>query len=242
MAITGIRNEDTMQIRLSVGEHEFTALIDTGSTHNFISTTAARRAGLNFHSSHGAHVVVANGDRVACRGLARDVGIRITQDRVGHTDFSIDCYSIPLDCYDMVLVVAFLCTLGPILWDFNDLCMAFWHQGRRVFWKGVGSTRTDIAPTGRLHTMRGLEPALLERLLQSFDDVFATPKGLPPARPCDHRIGRTGTTTSKKSSRSSASRCKPNVSSAQVLHHSPRLSSLSRNKTPPGVSTWIIVP
>ena len=96
-AITRIR-EDTMQIRLSVGEHEFTALINTGSTHNFISTTTARRASLNFHSSHGAHVVVANGDQVACRGLAHDVGIRITQDRVGHTDFSIDYYSIPLDC------------------------------------------------------------------------------------------------------------------------------------------------
>jgi len=36
--------------------------------------------------------------------------------------------------------------------------------------------------------MRSLEPALLERLLQSFDDVFAAPKGLPPVRPCDHYI------------------------------------------------------
>ena len=187
-AIAGIRTEETMQLKVTVGAHEFTALIDSGSTHNFISSSAAQRAGLVFHSSKGAHVTVANGDRVACRGLARDVGLRITQQGVGHEDFTLDCFTIPLDCHDMVLGIAFLRTLGPILWDFDDLCMAFWRGGCRVFWKGIGSTRTDIAPTGRLHSIRKDEPALLDRLLDSFQDVFAAPTGLPPARPCDHRI------------------------------------------------------
>jgi hypothetical protein len=41
---------------------------------------------------------VANGDRVPCRGLARDVAIRI-----GEEFFTIDCYTIGLDCYDMIL-------------------------------------------------------------------------------------------------------------------------------------------
>lgn len=64
--------------------------------------------------------MVANGDHMACHGLAHDVAIRI-----GKEHFMLDCYSIPLDCYDMVLGAAWLCTLGPILWDFDDLCMAF---------------------------------------------------------------------------------------------------------------------
>ena len=46
--ITGIRTEDTMQLRVQIGAHEFTALLDSSSTHNFISTAAARCAGLNF--------------------------------------------------------------------------------------------------------------------------------------------------------------------------------------------------
>jgi hypothetical protein len=29
-----------------------------------------------------------------------------------------------VDCY----------SLGPILWDFDDLCMAFTYQGCRVLW------------------------------------------------------------------------------------------------------------
>jgi hypothetical protein len=84
-------------------------------------------------------VIVANGYRVECRGLVRDVGIRIADET-----FTVDCYSIPIDGYDMVLGVAFLRTLGPILWDFDDLCMAFSREGRRVFWRGIGSTRHDV--------------------------------------------------------------------------------------------------
>jgi hypothetical protein len=52
---------------------------------------------------------MANEDQVAYQGLARNVGIRIGQE------FTIDCYNIPLDCYDMVLNMTFLRTFGPIL-------------------------------------------------------------------------------------------------------------------------------
>lgn len=126
---------------------------------------------------------MANGDSVACRGLARDVEIHIADET-----FTIDCYSIPIDGYDMVLGVTFLRTLRPILWDFDDFCMAFWREGRRVFWRGISSTRHDIQSTQRLHAIRNNEPALLDCLLQLFDDIFAEPQGLPPARACDHQI------------------------------------------------------
>lgn len=172
-----------MKVRVAVGNHEFTALLDTGSTTNFISLQAAQQVGLQFHNSNGAQVIVANGDRVDCRGLARDVAIKIGQE-----EFDINCYSIPLDCFDMVLGMSFLKRLGPILWDLDDPCMAFWRQGRRVFWKGIGLTRWDIPPNGRLYVMSHSEQHLLDYLLQQFSDVFSDPTGLPPRRECDHRI------------------------------------------------------
>ena len=125
-----------------------------------------------------------------CRGVARDVDLRI-----GAEAFPVDCYAIPLDSYDMVLGIAWLRTLGPILWDFDNLCMEFTFKGRRVLWHGVGSPRTAAAAASpqRLQVIRGFsakgtEPALLERLLESYADVFAPPTGLPPPRACDHRI------------------------------------------------------
>lgn len=99
-------------------------------------------------------MVVANGDHVACRGLARDVVIHIVDEY-----FSVDCYAIPVNCCNLVLGVKFLRTLAPILWDFDDLCMAFLHHGWWILWKGLGSSCTNIPPTAHLHSMRALEPA-----------------------------------------------------------------------------------
>jgi hypothetical protein len=94
---------------------------------------------------------------------------------------------ILLDKWDMILGVAFLRQLGPILWDFDDLCMAFTKEGRHMFWRGISSTRHEVHST-RLQAISPSEPALLDKLLDSFEDVFAEPTGLPPARACDHRI------------------------------------------------------
>lgn len=46
LVITGIHTEGTMLLRILVGYQEFIALLDLGSTHNFISSTVACRAGL----------------------------------------------------------------------------------------------------------------------------------------------------------------------------------------------------
>jgi hypothetical protein len=45
---------------------------------------------------------------------------------------------------DMVLGITFLHTLGPILWDFDDLCMLFWRDSHRAFWRNIRSTRHDV--------------------------------------------------------------------------------------------------
>jgi hypothetical protein len=63
----------------------------------------------------------------------------------------------------MVLGVTFLRTMGPILWDFDDLCMAFWKEGRHVFKRSIGSTRHDVWSTLCLNIIRGTEPAMLDK-------------------------------------------------------------------------------
>ena len=65
-------------------------------------------------------VTVANGDHLRCHGLARDVPITI-----GDEHFTITCAGIDLGCFDFILGVDFLRTLGPILWDFDALTMTF---------------------------------------------------------------------------------------------------------------------
>ena len=103
----------------------------------------------------------------------------------------MDCFSIPLECYDMVLGIAWLRTLGPILWDFKGLRMAFVLCSRHILWTGIGSPSTGRAEqllSGHIFNDKGAEPVLLDRLLDTYADVFAEPTGLLPTRPCDHRI------------------------------------------------------
>lgn len=47
-AIAGIRKEDTMQVHIAIGNEQITALIDSGSTHNFVCADVVRRIGLQF--------------------------------------------------------------------------------------------------------------------------------------------------------------------------------------------------
>ncbi|KAK1699000.1 hypothetical protein QYE76_015697 [Lolium multiflorum] len=101
-----------------------------------------RRLALQPSCADTLSVTVANGDRLACQGVARQVPILI-----GDEPFSLDCVGIDLGCYDFILGVDFLSTLGPILWDFDVLNLIFWRGGgRRVQWTGIGGT-TPTTPS-----------------------------------------------------------------------------------------------
>lgn len=47
-AIAEIRTEDTMQLYVTIGNEQFVALLDSGSTHNFVSGNITRCVGLQF--------------------------------------------------------------------------------------------------------------------------------------------------------------------------------------------------
>jgi hypothetical protein len=183
-AMAGIKTAKTMLLPVMIHGERLTALVDTGSTHNFLSRDAMRRLALQPVGAEKFSVTVANGDRLACQGMARQVPVLI-----GDEPFSIDCVGIDLGCYDFILGVDFLSTLGPILWDLDVLSLIFWREGgRRVQWTGIGGSG---AVTPQLQLMAAaLDEAhpLLADLLQQHSDIFDEPQGLPPARPYDHRI------------------------------------------------------
>lgn len=64
LALAGVRTSETMQIALHLGNSVFVALVDSGSTHKFVSTKAARRSGLHFLGRDNLRVAMANGERV----------------------------------------------------------------------------------------------------------------------------------------------------------------------------------
>jgi hypothetical protein len=119
-ALAGVSVADTMQIAVTLSSVVLVALLDSGSTHNFIFEAAARRSGLPLHQRPRLTAVVANGERVSCISVIRDAPLTI--DGVA---FPADLFVMPLAGYDMVLGTRWLGALSPIVWDLGQRLMTF---------------------------------------------------------------------------------------------------------------------
>jgi len=115
-AIAGLRR---MQIRLRVGQASLVALLDSGSTHNFIAKDVARRTCLPLQHRSGLAATVANGERIACLGAIRQAPFTIDEE-----SFHTDLFVLPLAGYDVVLGTQ--------------------RHGRQICWRGVAGP----APSG----------------------------------------------------------------------------------------------
>jgi predicted aspartyl protease len=129
-AITGILATETMRLQVRLLDTVMEALVDSGSTHSFISLETASRLHLQPDYRPGIQVTVA-GDRVASTGICRGIHIFINNE-----EFVLDFFVIPFAGYEMVLGVQWLRTLRPILWDFGRAQMSCWRDDHRVAWQG----------------------------------------------------------------------------------------------------------
>jgi len=168
-AATGVRARgfQTMKVHMCVGNAVAVALLDSGSSHNYIDVEMAQRAGIQLSARAGLSVAVANGDCITSPGRA--MGQRV---RIGGEALDIDLYALPLGKYDMVLGVQWLGTLGPILWDFAKHTIAFKRGAKRVLWRGI-----DTTPGLSAATLSGSGDNLMDALLEEFAGLFAEPQG-----------------------------------------------------------------
>ena len=110
-------------------------------------------------------------------------GCRATPIHIGQETFAIDCFSLSLDGFDLVLGVKWLKTLGAVSFDFGVPWMAFWRDGRPICWHDIGAKQQTAMGTAAATT-----EDLIAVLLSEFADIFTEPRGLPPPRRHDHRI------------------------------------------------------
>jgi hypothetical protein len=124
-ALAGVAFTDTMKLEVGLESASLVALLDSGSTHNFISDAAALQTGLPLKHRPRLTAMVANSERVACVGVIRDAPLTI-----GGASFPADLYVMPLVGYDVILGTRWLAVLGPIVWDISNRVVSFTYQGR----------------------------------------------------------------------------------------------------------------
>ena len=116
--------------------------------------------------------------------------------------------SIPMGGVDVILGVQWLQSLGTIAFNFQEIFMKFYAEGKEVELRGtVGKLGRIISSNGMTKLLkkeqRGVIAQLcsldvstlqssispdLQKVLDNHSKVFETPKGLPPIRDHDHAI------------------------------------------------------
>ncbi|KAH0655105.1 hypothetical protein KY285_029987 [Solanum tuberosum] len=148
-------------------------------------------------------VVVGSGQRLRCEGVAKKIPLTIQGNKIVE-----DLYILSLHGADIVLGVSWLATLGPVLTDYAKRIFEFTLNGSKISWKG--DAPTDMQPV-QLHSLRRMAatdaissyfhlqlvsdsepsctlPSELAMVLNTYEDVFQKPLGLPPSRSQDHAI------------------------------------------------------
>jgi hypothetical protein len=95
--------------------------------------------------------------------------------------FWVDCYTLPLEGFDVILSVQSLKSLGLIVWDFMALSMAFIREGRSMHFIGCGGQTVGLCSI-QIHD------DLMKTLLTTYIDVFTAPKKLPLPHHHDYQI------------------------------------------------------
>ncbi|KAL4341195.1 hypothetical protein GQ457_08G021940 [Hibiscus cannabinus] len=131
-AMWGMSAWETMRLEISIEGHKLIALLDSGSTHNFLSLSAMKKLNLRVDKKASLKVVVADGGLLGTMGLCSKVEWQ-TQGHSFVTDFLI----LPLKNSDVVFGIQWLSTLGPIKWDFSKMSMEFRHSEQAVTLVGV---------------------------------------------------------------------------------------------------------
>ena len=165
----------TMRIHGIIGGHQLLILIDSGSTHSFLSSQWMTELKLPCEPKAGLQVMVANGNKIRSPGQCLDVPVTM-----GNQLIHIDFYILNLTGIDAVLGVNWLQTLGPILWDFAAKTMVFKQNGRVMELQGTNMAHSPTPVL--LHNAESASTLQtdLESLMCEFVVLFDEPQVFLP--------------------------------------------------------------
>eukprot|EP00253_Pinus_taeda_P002246 PITA_02246 len=118
--LAGISSPQTLKIRGFIKHRPVVVLIDSGSTHNFIHQRVIEAMRCFVRAVSNFQVQIADGGTMKCEGHCENAKIQM-----GDNQLKTHMFSIHMGGCDIVLGVEWLCTLGPITMDFQELYMSF---------------------------------------------------------------------------------------------------------------------
>ena len=144
-ALSGLQGYQTMRVTRTYEKVPLHILLDSGSTHNFLDLTMARKLGFTIEQIPMQSVAIANGNHLQCLHICRGF-----KWRLHNADFESDVLLIPLGICDMVLGVQWLSQLGTIRWNFKKLQLEYTYQGQDHVLRGMKSKKVQLIGSHKL--------------------------------------------------------------------------------------------
>ncbi|KAD5961580.1 hypothetical protein E3N88_13053 [Mikania micrantha] len=190
-------------------------LVDSGATHNFISTQLVSALDIPSETFAGIHIRLGDGHVVFIQKQCTNLQVQI-----GSCTFSINTLVFKTGDLDLILGMDWLQSLGEVTHDWKNAWMKFRYLDNLVMLQGMSNT---LSQSATLHTWLPMDEgnlclsttasdphpspfpltffadlpkthqAQLQTLIHEFHHLFRIPQGLLPRRTHDHRIPLTTT-------------------------------------------------
>jgi hypothetical protein len=133
-ALAGSEAPNSMRIRATVGDQVMILLIDSGSSHTFVTKFFAERAGCQLSPASAVSVKIANGQLM--QSQSQVLGLNWCYE--GHI-FSDNMRVLEIGGYDAILGMDWLDSCSPMYCHWAQKVLRFAHNGEVVTLKGMVS-------------------------------------------------------------------------------------------------------
>jgi hypothetical protein len=186
-AITGKLSVKTLKLQGLVQDKLVTILIDSGSSHTFISQNLASQLSGGTPVDTPISVQVANGTKLTCQLEFKD-----SWWSVQHCCFQSTLKVLPLQFYDMIVGTDWLDQFSPMQVHWQQKWMLIPYEGQWIKLQGelpLDYEETMLEVHFLLKDFKAADiPPPIQALIDKYGTVFQPLVGLPPSRSCDHGI------------------------------------------------------
>jgi len=119
-ALEGVIRLNTLRVTGRVEKQPLFILLDSGSTHNFISNQVADKLHCKLTSIKALTLQVANGGTMTCTSVCSHF-----QWFIQAVDFMTDVFTLDLKNCDMILDIKWLATLKTIVCNYEEMVLNF---------------------------------------------------------------------------------------------------------------------
>ena len=131
-----ITTPHALKIEVYIKKKKVIVLIDLGSTHHFIHCKVAKELNCFLYPTPECKVMVENGGTINFSRKFHNIKLAM-----GKYVLNSPMFSIPMGAIDVVLGVQWLQSLGTIAFNFPEIFLKFFSEGKEIELQGIAGSQ-----------------------------------------------------------------------------------------------------